>query len=67
MWINFVQMREHYHIITELLRLEETSEDYLVQPSCSEQVAQHCIQVGFEYLRGIHGWQRLHSTLEQPV
>lgn len=63
MWINFVQMREGYHIIAELLRLEETSGDYLVQPSCSEQVAQHCVQVDFEYLRR----QRLHSPSGQPV
>jgi len=66
-WINFVQMRECYRIITELVRLEETSGNYLVQPSCTEQAVQHCVQVGVEYLRGILREQRLHGVSGQPV
>lgn len=39
----------------------------LVQPLCSnhselQQVAQRCIQLGFEYLQG----QRLHNLADQP-
>lgn len=40
---------------TEKLRLEGISEDHLIQPPCSEQdllkqVAQDCVELGFEYV-----------------
>lgn len=54
--------------IVESFKLESTSADCLVQPSCSEQgqlqqVAQGCVQLGFEHLQR----PRLLSLSGKPV